>query len=57
MMLALHGRETEFDAFVYVLAEKLHKTVGEIEQMPHAEYVRWQAYFTAQNAIREAHGG
>lgn len=37
----------EADPVVYdfFLAEKLHKTVAEIQQMPNMEYVRWQEYF------------
>ncbi len=57
-MFALHGRPATVDAFKFMLAEKLHRTVGELEAtMSHLEYVQWQAYLTAQGAIREARGG
>jgi len=28
----------------YALADRLHKTIGEIEQMPVDEFVHWLAY-------------
>jgi hypothetical protein len=59
MMLALHGRPSHVEAFPYQLAERLHKTVSEIEALPHAELVGWAAYLTAKQAIeavRGAHG-
>lgn len=52
-MLALNGRESDFDAFKFYLATKLSKSVEEIENLSHAEYVQWQGYFTAFNAIRD----
>jgi hypothetical protein len=30
---------------MYRLAEHLHKTIGEIEEMPVSEYIGWQGYF------------
>jgi hypothetical protein len=30
------------------LAEKLHKTVGEIEEMPVEEFLEWQIWFKLQ---------
>lgn len=51
MMLALHGRPSEVDAFSFFLATQLGCTLAVIEQMTHAEYVQWQGYFTAKHAI------
>lgn len=55
MMLRLHGRPSDVDydveVFAYQLAEMLHKTIGEIEAMPHEEFVNWSAYLTAKTAI------
>lgn len=51
MMLGLHGRPSDVEAFTYFLAHQLHKTVGEIEVMPRAEYVHWEAYFTVKHAV------
>lgn len=31
--------------FVFQLAEHLHKTVGEIEEISEVELFEWQAYF------------
>ena len=28
----------------YVLADRLHKTLGEVRAMPHTEYLSWIAY-------------
>lgn len=38
--------ESDPDAeFAFFLAEKLGKLVVEIDEMPHAEYVKWVVYF------------
>lgn len=58
MMLALNGRESEVDAFAFVLAEKLGMTVREVEErMDHREYVSWQAFFTARAAVESVQRG
>lgn len=51
MMFSLHGKETETDAFLFFLATQLGKTVAELDGMSHGEYVQWQAYFEAKQAI------
>lgn len=51
MMLGLNGRPSDVDVFLFYLATQLGKTVGEVEEMPNAELVRWRAYFTAKHAI------
>ncbi len=50
-MLGLNGRATDVDMFSYFLAEKLHMTVEEVEQMTHSEYVNWSAYYTVKHAL------
>lgn len=35
------------------LAEKLHKTLGEIGEMPFAEYLRWNVWFARKAQIEE----
>lgn len=58
MMLALHGRDSDIDAFLFTLAEKLGKTVREVEEgMDHMEYVQWQAFYIAKAAIGSVRGG
>lgn len=56
MMLAMNGRESDIDAFRFVLAEKLGRTVAEIDDMGHDEYVGWQAYFKVKNALSSMGG-
>jgi hypothetical protein len=34
----------EIDEFRFHLAEKLGKTIGEINAMPHREYITWYVY-------------
>jgi len=50
-MLGLHGLPSGVDVFPYQLAERLGKTIGEIEAMPNQELVNWMAYYTAKTAI------
>jgi len=54
MIYAVHGMESDVDVFKFMLAEKLHMTVGEVEDMSHMEYVRWSAYLTAKGMQDEA---
>jgi hypothetical protein len=61
MFLAMHGQPSEVDAFLFILAERLHKTVTEIVQLPAREIAEWQAYFKvkaqAEDLARKAAGG
>ncbi len=57
MMLSLHGRPSTVDGFAFHLAEKLGKTVTELQDMDHAEYAAWNAYFVAKQAIEGVRGG
>ncbi len=52
MMFALHGRPSDVEVFKFVLAEKLHKSVAELEAcMDVYEYAQWQAFTIARNAV------
>ena len=53
MVLAFHGRPSLETPFLFFLAEKLGKSVGEISQLPALELVRWQAYYAARNQQEE----
>lgn len=57
MMLALHDRESDVDAFQFVLAEKLHMSLEEVARMPMLHYVQWQGYFASKAAIASVRGG
>lgn len=39
--------------FEFQLAEHLHKTVAEIREMDHDEYVRWNAYLLRKQQLEE----
>lgn len=51
MMLAFMRQPSEIDADLYFLAYQLRKTVAEIQQIPHTEYVAWLAFFKAKLAL------
>ena len=40
--------------FEMFLAEKLHKTLGEIGDMPNEEYIRWYVWFARKQQMRES---
>lgn len=48
-VLALNGQDSEVDVFIFFLAEKLGKTVGELADMSQHEYMSWISYFKAKN--------
>lgn len=48
--MGLNGRQSDVDVFRFILAEKLGRTVAEIDEMSHAEYVGWIAFHEARNA-------
>lgn len=50
-MFSLHGKPSETDAFLFFLATELGKTVAELDGMSYGEYVQWQAYFEAKQAV------
>lgn len=55
MVMASVGREegSGVDVFTYYLAEKLGKTLTEIGDMPHSEYVGWQSYYKVKQQQEE----
>ncbi len=56
-MYSLHGRSSDVDGFAYFLGAKLGKTMRELDEMDHAEYAAWNAYFIAKQAIEGVRGG
>lgn len=64
MFMAAVAREgeEEIDVFLYFLADRLGKTIGELDTMPYAEYARWKAYHKVRqqqeelNAKAASHG-
>ncbi len=57
MMLSLHGKTAELDGFMFHLAEKLGKTVRELQDMEYSEYAQWAAYFEAKQAMEGVRRG
>lgn len=55
MFFASVGRDEggEVDVFTYYLAEHLGKTLTEIGDMPHAEYVGWKSYYKVKQQQEE----
>lgn len=41
------------DIFAYFLADKLGKTLAEIDEMPHAEYCGWRSFHKVRNQQEE----
>lgn len=41
------------DVFAYFLADRLGKTLAELDDMPHAEYVGWQSFHRVRNQQEE----
>ena len=39
----------EVDVFAYFLADRLGKTLAEIEDMPHREYLGWRSFHQVKN--------
>lgn len=44
MFLASVGQESGTDLFAMFLADRLGRTLGELDDMPHAEYLAWSSY-------------
>lgn len=44
MFLASVGQESEVDAFAFFLADRLGKTLADIDQMTCAEYAGWISF-------------
>lgn len=45
--------KSEVDHFPFILAEELGKTLGEIDAMPHAEYVQWKAWTVFKRSMQD----
>lgn len=41
------------EEFTFFLAEKLHRTVAEIEEMPNYDFMRWGVYFARKAQMQE----
>lgn len=41
----------EGDTFDYLLADRLHKTVAELEAIPNAEYETWRQYLNVRGVL------
>lgn len=50
MMLALHGRPSDTDAFLYVLAQDLGMSVAAVMDLDNIELLNWRAFYTARHA-------
>lgn len=48
MVYGLNGRESDIEVFDYILAEKLHCHVADLDRMSYREYSRWHAYYVAR---------
>ena len=44
MFMASVGEESVVEVFTFFLADRLGKTLGELDDMPAAEFAAWQAY-------------
>lgn len=43
----------EADPLEYVLARDLGKTLAEVADMSHAEWVRWRAWYVYESAMKD----
>lgn len=44
MFFASVGEESDVEIFAFFLADRLGKTLAELDDMPHVEYVAWSSY-------------
>lgn len=44
MFFASVGHDSDVDMFAFFLAEKLGKTLADLDAMPYSEYVAWSSY-------------
>lgn len=56
MFLSMQGEPSEADGFLFMLAEKLGKSVAEIVQLPAWEIVQWRSYLTVKGALENMAG-
>jgi hypothetical protein len=45
--------EGELETFPFVLAEALHLTLAQVDDMSNNEYLRWRAWHIYRNAMAE----
>ena len=45
--------EEALDPFPFVLAEKLHMTLAQLDDMSNAEYLSWRAFHVWRDAMAE----
>lgn len=58
MFLAMHGKPSEIDGFLFFLAEKLSKTITELLSLPAVEIMQWRSYYAVKHQAEElARGG
>lgn len=43
--------EDDDDVFVFLLAERLHRSIGEILDLPRPELLAWRAYFEVRHVM------
>lgn len=53
MFFASVGKGSEVDLFAYFLADQLKKTVTELGDMPHSEYVGWKSFHVIKRQQEE----
>jgi hypothetical protein len=53
MFMASVGEESDVDVFAFFLADRLGKTLAELDDMPHAEYVAWSSYHKVKQQQRD----
>lgn len=44
MFMASHGQGSDVDMFAFYLADRLGKTLAELDDMPGSEYLAWSSY-------------
>lgn len=44
MFFSSVGVESDLEVFEFYLADRLGKTLGELDDMPHDEFVAWSSY-------------
>lgn len=44
MFFASVGEESDVDLFAFFLADRLGKTLAELDEISHAEYVAWSSF-------------
>lgn len=53
MFFANVGQPSDVDVFAFYLAEKLGRTLSDLDDMPASEYASWQSYYKVQQQQRD----